>query len=204
MKKLRTDVYTAAGTLLDFIGTLPKRPVLLAIDGRCGAGKSTLARALGEKAGAAVVHMDDFFLRPEQRTPERFAEPGGNVDRERVLEEVLAPLRENRPAVYRPYDAHKPAMLEPVHLEPSPVTIIEGSYSCHPAIWNYYDARVFVDVGPEEQLRRIEARSGSEKLEAFKSRWIPLEEAYFHAFSLETSCDFSIELITEPDLLKRL
>ncbi len=141
MKKLRTDVYAAAGTLLDFIETLPKRPVLLAIDGRCGAGKSTLARALGEKAGAAVVHMDDFFLRPEQRTPERFAEPGGNVDRERVLEEVLAPLRENRPAVYRPYDAHKPAMLEPVHLEPSPVTIIEGSYSCHPALWNYYDAR---------------------------------------------------------------
>ena len=33
--------------------------------------------------------MDDFFLRPEQRRPERFAEPGGNVDRERFAAEVL-------------------------------------------------------------------------------------------------------------------
>ena len=201
MKKLRTDVYTAAGTLLDFIGTLPKRPVLLAIDGRCGAGKSTLARALGEKAGAAVVHMDDFFLRPEQRTPERFAEPGGNVDRERVLEEVLAPLRENRPAVYRPYDAHKPAMLEPVHLEPSPVTIIEGSYSCHPALWNYYDARVFVDVGPEEQLRRIEARNGPEALPLFRDKWIPMEEAYFRAFQIPGRCAVCLTVNDGPLVL---
>lgn len=53
--------------------------------------------------------------------------------------------------------------------------------------------RVFLDVEPEEQLRRIEARSSPEKLEAFKSGWIPLEEAYFHAFSLEAKCDFLIE-----------
>ncbi len=194
MRKRKTDVYTAAEMLLDFMQTLSKQPVRLAIDGRCGSGKTTLAKVLQDKSGAAVVHMDDFFLRPQQRTPERFAEPGGNVDRERVLEEVLVPLKENRPVVYRPYDAHRPAMLEPVHLEPSPITIIEGSYSCHPALWDYYDARVFLDVEPEEQLRRIEARSGPEKLEAFKFRWIPLEESYFHAFPLEAECDFHIEL----------
>ncbi len=120
MRKLKTDVYTAAEKLQNFVQTLPN-PVLLAIDGRCGSGKTTLARALQEKSGAAVVHMDDFFLRPAQRTPERFAEPGGNVDRERVLEDVLIPFKQGRPVVYRPYDAHKPAMLEPVHLEPSPI-----------------------------------------------------------------------------------
>lgn len=113
-----------------------------------------------------------------------------NVDRERVLEEVLVPFKEGRPVVYRPYDAHRPAMLEPVRLAPAPITIIEGSYSCHPALWDYYDVRVFLDVGPEEQLQRIEARSGPEKLEVFKSRWIPLEDAYFEAFSLEEKCDF--------------
>lgn len=65
--------------------------------------------------------------------------------------------------------------------------------SCHPALWDFYNVRVFLDVEPEEQLRRIEARSSPEKLEAFKSGWIPLEEAYFHAFSLEAKCDFLIE-----------
>lgn len=193
MRKLKTDISSAAEELLDFVQTLPK-PVLLAIDGRCGSGKTTFAKVLQEKSGAAVVHMDDFFLRPEQRTPERFAEPGGNVDRERVLEEVLIPLKEGRPVVYLPYDAHKPAMLEPVHLEPSPITIIEGSYSCHPALWDFFDVHIFLDVEPEEQLRRIEARNGSGKLATFKSRWIPLEEAYFEEFSPEEKCDFSFAL----------
>lgn len=193
MEKLKIDVDTVAERLLAFVQTFPN-PVLLAIDGRCGSGKTTLARVLQEKSSAAVVHMDDFFLRPQQRTPERFAEPGGNVDRERVQEEVLIPFKLGRPVVYRPYDAHKPAMLEPVHLEPSSITIIEGSYSCHPALWDFYDVRVFLDVEPEEQLRRIEARSGPEKLEAFKSRWIPLEEAYLGAFTPEEKCDFSFVL----------
>jgi hypothetical protein len=36
--------------------------------------------------------MDDFFLRIEQRTPERMTEVGGNVDYERFLETVLFPV----------------------------------------------------------------------------------------------------------------
>ena len=67
--------------------------VIIAIDGRCGAGKTTLAQYLEEQTGATVFHMDDFFLRPEQRTPERFNTPGENVDHERFLFEVLEPLR---------------------------------------------------------------------------------------------------------------
>ena len=48
-------------------------PVIVAIDGRCGAGKSTLAAVLAERLDANLIHMDDFFLRPEQRTPEYYA-----------------------------------------------------------------------------------------------------------------------------------
>ncbi len=57
--------------------------VFVAIDGPCTSGKTTFAAMLNRRFGGNVLHMDDFFLRPEQRTPERFAEPGGNVDRER-------------------------------------------------------------------------------------------------------------------------
>ena len=74
-----------------------KRTVL-AIDGPCGSGKTTLAALLARLYDCPVFHADDFFLRPEQRTPARFAEPGGNLDRERLLEEVLAPLRQGQPA----------------------------------------------------------------------------------------------------------
>ena len=42
--------------------------------------------------------MDDFFLRPQQRTKERLAEAGGNIDRERFLQEVAVLLGEYRKA----------------------------------------------------------------------------------------------------------
>ena len=49
--------------------------VIAAIDGRCGAGKSTLAAQLQAQLSCRVFHMDDFFLRPEQRTAARLAQP---------------------------------------------------------------------------------------------------------------------------------
>ena len=66
--------------------------VIVAIDGNCTAGKTTLANQLAEIYDCNIFHMDDFFRRPEQRTVERFAEIGGNVDYERFNKEVLLPL----------------------------------------------------------------------------------------------------------------
>ncbi|MEG2389188.1 MAG: shikimate kinase, partial [Clostridia bacterium] len=44
---------------------------LIAIDGMCGSGKSTLGQRLAEALGGNLLHMDDFFLTAAQRTPER-------------------------------------------------------------------------------------------------------------------------------------
>ena len=41
----------------------------VAIDGPCTSGKTTLAAQLGALYDCNVFHMDDFFLRSEQRTP---------------------------------------------------------------------------------------------------------------------------------------
>ena len=77
--------------------------VLIAIDGPSGSGKSTFAKRLAEKYDANVFHMDDFFLRPEQRTKERYEEIGGNIDYERFHEEVLMNINRGFPFHYRPY-----------------------------------------------------------------------------------------------------
>ena len=87
-------------TLLARIAQVPVGGIV-AIDGCCASGKSTLGARLSEALGCPLFHLDDFFLRPEQRTPERFAQPGGNMDRERLEAEVLAPLRRGEAAVYR-------------------------------------------------------------------------------------------------------
>lgn len=183
------------GSLERMIGQLRERAargerVLVALDGRCAAGKTTLANALGERYGWNVVHMDHFFLRPEQRNPQRLSVPGENVDHERFFEEVMLPLREGRPVCYRPFDCHAMAMGEPIQLDPRPVTIVEGAYACHRTLWEFYQVRAFLTVDPDLQQARIRQRNGLEGLRAFQERWIPLEEAYFAAWKLEQRCDY--------------
>ena len=172
---------------------LPGAPLLIAIDGRCGAGKTTLAQRLQQELGGRVFHMDDFFLRPVQRTAERLAHPGENVDHERFLAEVLGPARQGLPVTFRPYLCRRQALGNAVHAEAAALTVVEGAYACHPALWDSYDLRVFLTVDAAEQLRRIEARSGPEKLRMFRDRWIPLEESYFAAFDLPARCDMALK-----------
>lgn len=166
--------------------------VVAAIDGRCGSGKTTLAARLQKQLRCAVFHMDDFFLRPEQRTEDRFAVPGENVDHERFLDEVLLPLQSAQAVTYRPFLCAQQQLGAPVTTAPSPLTIVEGAYACHPDLWAHYDLRVFLTIDPETQMQRIEARNGPEKARQFRDRWIPLEEAYFSAFDVQARCDMCI------------
>ena len=80
---------TIVASILQKIDILLKENsrVLIAIDGRCASGKTTLARQLQNLRACNVFHMDDFFLRPEQRTESRLKSPDGNVDCERFLKE---------------------------------------------------------------------------------------------------------------------
>lgn len=168
-------------------------PAVLAIDGRCASGKSTLGQQLASAWHADLLHMDDFFLRPQQRTPERFSTPGENIDHERFLEEVLKPLRAGLPFDYRPYRPHEGRYEDTVRIIPGSIAVIEGSYACHPELRDNYDLKLFLDVDPEEQMRRIRARSTPEIAEAFRMKWIPLEELYFDSLNVREVCDMIIE-----------
>ncbi len=168
-----------------------KDRVILAIEGGSASGKTTLGELIGRVYGCPVFHMDDFFLRPEQRTAERYAQPGGNVDRERFLEEVLAPLRQGQPVRYRRFDCQTFSLLPPVTVLPERLCVVEGAYSMHPDLAGYYDLSVFLDITPELQRRRILLRNGPEMAERFFSQWIPLEQLYFQAFGGKERCDMA-------------
>jgi len=53
-----------------------KQYILIAIDGKCASGKTTLGLYLKNNLDANLFHMDDFFLQKHQRTEERLAEVG--------------------------------------------------------------------------------------------------------------------------------
>lgn len=167
---------------------------VVAIEGGSASGKSTLSAMLSRIYGCTVFHMDDFFLRPEQRTPERFSEPGGNVDRERLLAEVLDPLTRGAPIHYQRYDCHTQALQPSVEVIPKALTIVEGAYSMHPLLANHYNLSAFLKISPELQHQRILTRNGPEFAERFFTMWIPLETAYFEALDPAGRCDLILEV----------
>lgn len=168
-----------------------KEQVIVAIDGNCTAGKSTLASKLAEMYDCNVLHMDDFFLRPEQRTPERYAEAGGNVDYERFMEEVLTPLTAGKAFSYRPFDCSTFTLDQQVQVIPKKLNIIEGTYSHHPYFSDPYDLKIFLTVTPEVQRQRILERPAFLHKRFFEE-WIPMEQRYFDGFKIYHRCDILI------------
>ena len=188
MEQIRITVPEGYYEIRERIRTLlagEKPRIIAAIDGRCGSGKTTLAAWLMDQFDGNLFHMDDFYLRSEQRTPERLAETGGNVDYERFREEVAAPLAAGREVLYRRFDCASFSMEEPVLFPAKRLNVIEGSYSMHPYFGEIYDLRVFMTIDPAVQEERIRRRNGEEKLQRFLSEWIPKEEAYFRKYQPE-------------------
>ena len=166
----------------------------VAIEGSSASGKSTLADMLKGIYGCTVFHMDDFFLRPEQRTEQRYAEVGGNVDRERFLSEVLIPLSEGRAVDYRKFNCSEMALEPAIKIIPDKLTVVEGAYSMHPDLAGYYGLAVFLDVDREVQKKRISKRNTPKMAERFFNEWIPLEKIYFSEMLIKERCDISVAI----------
>lgn len=168
--------------------------VVIAIDGQSGAGKSTLAGLLADRFEARVLRADDYFLQPAQRTAERLAQPGGNLDRERFAEEVAAPVREGRSAYVRRFDCKAGRLLAPKQVPFVPVSIVEGSYCLHPALGPYYDLAIFLQTDPASQRARLQTRYDAARFQRAMDEWVPMENAYARAFNIPEKCDFVLTL----------
>lgn len=166
-----------------------KASVTVAIDGSSGAGKSTLAALLAEVYGCNVFHTDDFFLPAEKRTPARLAEPGGNVDYERLRDEVAQGLKSGGRIEYRRYDCQTGLLSEPYQAYPKRLNVVEGVYSLHPALGIPYDLSVFMKIDGDTQRERIRERSGGILSQRFEDEWIPLENRYFDTLGIVGQCD---------------
>ncbi len=168
--------------------------IIIAIDGGSASGKTTLAKILSEKYDCNVFHVDDFFLRPEQRTAERLAEIGGNFDRERFQSEVLQSLINNESVTYRRFNCSTQALEEPITVAPKCITVVEGAYSMHLSLGRYYDISVLLDIEPEYQRERILIRNSEALAKRFFSEWIPLENRYFEGTDIRSRADIVLSI----------
>ena len=134
--------------------------------------------------------MDDFYLTKELRTKDRIKEVGGNVDYIRFENEVLKNLIENVNFNYNVYNCKNLSFYKSENITQKK-NIVEGSYSLHPNLINYYDLKIFLEIPIEIQLERIENRSNKLVLKNFIEKWIPLENYYFEYFNIKDKSNIS-------------
>ena len=188
--------YTLYESLFNKIDSmLEKGRVIISIEGGSASGKSTLASILEEKYDCTVIHMDDFFLRTEQRSKDRLEEVGGNIDKERFYEEVVKPLKSNEDFSYQKFDCSKMSLGEIVNVNLKRLVVIEGVYSMHPYFGKYYNLSVFLDIKEEYQKKRILNRNSITFANRFFEEWIPLENKYFTVNNIKECCDLIINLV---------
>jgi hypothetical protein len=127
------------------------RPVVLAVDGRSNAGKTTLAaRICRVVPGSAVVHTDDIAWKHS-----RF----GWADL--LIEGILEPAHQGRAVSYRPprWAGHGREGSIEVPAD-CPLLVIEGDGSGRNEVAYLLDALIWVQSDEREAERRVLARIG--------------------------------------------
>lgn len=171
-----------------------RKSITIAIEGNSGAGKSSLAGYISSIYDSNLIHMDNFFLRPEQKTEDRLNEVGGNIDYERFNREVIKGLKSNLEFEYQTYDC-KTLKLDDVHrVKPKMLNIIEGVYSMHPLFIDIYDLKIFLEIDEKTQVERILKRNGELMLSRFINEWIPMENKYFREMNIRDKSDTILRL----------
>jgi len=155
----------------------------VAIAGRGGAGKTTLADRLATGLGnATVVHTDDF-ARP--------GVPGWDYDRFRG--QVFEPLRRNVSARYQRYDWDSDQLSEWHQVQPGGVVIVEGVSSTRQELAVPWDLTIWVETPTVERLRRGIGRDGEHTRVQWMDVWEPQEDAYVDAQHPDKRADVIVD-----------
>jgi para-aminobenzoate synthetase len=167
------------------------QPLVVAIDGRSGSGKSTVAAAVAQAIGAVIVPCDDFYAADvsdtewDRRTPEQRAADA--IDWRRLKREAIEPLRTGRAARWHTFDflagprddGTYPWHRTPTERLPKPVVLLDGAYSARPELADVLDLSVLVEAAPTTREARLAAREAADFLGQWHARWDPAEDYYF-------------------------
>jgi len=154
----------------------PKQPLLVAIVGGSGSGKSWLAdklqSALGHNAGR--LSLDDFYrdrshLSPAQRARINFDRPSA-IDWP-TFERALNRCLDRRPTLVPRYDFKTHCRLpRSAYLKPKPIMLVEGLWLLRsPRIRRFFDFRIFLDSPMKLRLRRRLSRDVTDRGRSPKS-----------------------------------
>jgi uridine kinase len=159
-------------------------PLLVALDGRSGTGKSLLAREMGALTGAAVIDGDDFYAGGSDTYWDAMsaADKVARVIDWRRQRLVLEALRQGRAATWRPYDWEADDGSPAGHELTCPsraVVILDGAYSARPELADLLSLRVLLQVDRSVRRERLLQREGEHYRAQWEARWLVAEDLYF-------------------------
>ena len=167
--------------------------IIISIDGPCGGGKTTIADIIEKELGFNILHMDDFYLPFDKRDKNWMNITASHMDYERLIENVLKPYKERVKTNYVSYDCHSDKYLQEIPIDLDKILIIEGSYTSNPLLDKYVNAKIFVDIDKDEQIKRLTKRN-PKVVDKFLSMWVPFENRYFEEMKIKDISDLVISV----------
>ena len=169
---------------------------LVAIDGRGGSGKSSLAEALVRTSlKAQLVHVDDFPC-TEHEYPFHPSGTQTRVNLVRLISEVLVPLRAGKRAEYQKtpwWTSHFQHPNASLVATPGGTVIVEGCYALHRIARELFDLRIWVDCPPSVGIERALIRDKSPEIrDIWRDVYVPNESAYISAHRPQDAADIVI------------
>jgi para-aminobenzoate synthetase len=160
------------------------RPILVAVDGRSGSGKTHFSQQLAERVGGCHVVADDFWVGGAEdewrrRTPRERA--AGPIDWRRLRADVPEPLLRSEPASWRPFDWEAGIGLSErtISCAGTSVIVLDGAYSSRPELADLVDVSLLLVVDDATRRSRLRAREGEERMAVWHETWDVAEDHYF-------------------------
>jgi uridine kinase len=151
---------------------------IIAIDGCGGSGKTTFSTKLSKYLGKCpVIHTDDFA---SWDNPLNW--------HQRMVSQVLCPLKENKLAIFQRYDWNTKKLENWITVEPQKFVIVEGVSSSRKEFRPFLTFSIFLQTAREIRLERGLNRDGQEAQTQWLL-WMKEEDEYLSRDNPEDYAD---------------